>query len=182
MYNYKEESQQVTRQCEADGCAGPGAYRAPKSRAERPDYFWFCLEHVRDYNRQWNYFDGMDGEEIERFQKDASMGHRPTWNFHVPPHYNESIRAQVHAFRTGQELPPRPAAAHAHLPKPCRKALALMELDYPVTLKEIKKRYKELVKRWHPDVNPGDPAAEERFKQLAVSYRALCEHVRNEVE
>ena len=45
-----------TRTCEREGCDEPGQYRAPKNPRNLDDYFWFCKEHVRDYNANWNYF------------------------------------------------------------------------------------------------------------------------------
>jgi DnaJ-class molecular chaperone len=37
----------------------------------------------------------------------------------------------------------------------------------------VKARYKELVKRHHPDANGGDKSAEERFKTVSEAYRTL---------
>jgi DnaJ-class molecular chaperone len=40
---------------------------------------------------------------------------------------------------------------------------------------EIQKAYRKLAKRWHPDVNPGDKAAEERFKRATAAYEILSD-------
>ena len=43
------------------------------------------------------------------------------------------------------------------------------------TLDEIKKAYRKIAMRYHPDKNPGDKRAEERFKEASMAYQALME-------
>mgnify|MGYP000758551286 CR=1 FL=1 len=38
---------------------------------------------------------------------------------------------------------------------------------------EIKKAYRAKCKRWHPDLNPNDPTAEEHFKEVQAAYDAI---------
>ncbi len=71
---------QHVRLCEWDGCEHPGTHRAPKGRGREGEYFLFCLDHVRDYNKSYNYFDGMSDNEVYDYQKAAMTGHRPTWS------------------------------------------------------------------------------------------------------
>lgn len=175
MYNYKEEIAPVTRSCEHSGCTASGEHRAPKDRTEKPEYYWFCLEHVREYNQKWNYFSGMRPEEIEAFQKDAMLGHRPTWNYQTRTQLHaHRLRAKLHHFMQGsstsapEEFVPPISAKH-------RQALHFMELEHPANRKTIKLQYKKLVKQYHPDVNQGDKEAEERFKRITESYRILTE-------
>src|SRR5918999_2760 len=65
--------------CEWKGCRAPGCCRAPKRRTRDGEFYWFCVDHVRQYNASYNYFDGMSHAEIMEFQKGATYGHRPTW-------------------------------------------------------------------------------------------------------
>ena len=53
------------------------------------------------------------------------------------------------------------------------KALNLFNLQSPLTLGQLKTRYKELVKRYHPDANGGDKKSEERLKQVNEAYDVL---------
>src|SRR5262249_29646421 len=72
-------AQPATRGCDHPGCAGDGLYRAPRSRAELSAYYWFCLDHVREYNAAWNYYAGMSELEIEREIRNDTTWQRPTW-------------------------------------------------------------------------------------------------------
>src|SRR5689334_23039053 len=65
--------------CEWAGCQNKGAHRAPKGRENQREYWHFCLDHVREYNQNYNFFSGMNADAVARYQKDAMTGHRPTW-------------------------------------------------------------------------------------------------------
>jgi hypothetical protein len=69
--------------CERAGCAEPGTFRAPKGRAQEGQYWRFCKDHVREYNQSYNYFAGMSDDAVMAYQKDATIGHRPTWSMGV---------------------------------------------------------------------------------------------------
>lgn len=171
------EAPPAPRACEAPDCEAPGAHRAPKSRERLGQYHWFCVEHVREYNATWNFFEGMDRADIENFRTKDIVGHRPTWplGFGSMSGTVNSIRDHFHFF--SQE-----AANTLHgtngvsgrQPKPEeRQALAELELEPETTVDEIKSRYKELVKRHHPDLNGGDKKSEERLKNVNKAYAVL---------
>lgn len=183
-YMVRQELQAASREpgsrcCDHQSCDRDGEYRAPRSRRELRDYYWFCLDHVREYNRAWNYFVGMSQTEIERYQRENVFGHRPTWRIGVRNDgTNGARRRVVDEFGLFEEGPGRCAqtdhGAPEHRFKPGeQKALALMNLDWPVSLKEIKERYKELVKLHHPDANGGDRDSEERLKKIIHAYTHL---------
>ena len=171
--------QAETRACDHPGCAGAGAFRAPRARAPGSGSYWFCLDHVRLYNAAWDFFAGMSQAEIEAYQRDNATWHRPTWRLgttHGEPSENTVwidpfdfiAEAGLNGFRKGGAEPP----AAALIPEE-RQALAALDLEPVVTLQDIKTRYKELAKRFHPDTNGGDKAAEERLKRINQAYTFL---------
>jgi curved DNA-binding protein CbpA len=172
--------------CQWDGCKEPGTHRAPVGRQREGEYFRFCFDHVREYNKSFNYFSGVSAAEIARFQKEALTGHRPTWTIasngsarFAPdfstkrsgrPGHQARMRDPFNLFTT------RPDAAAAQQPKarPLEaKALETLGLEPNATGKAIKARYKELVKRHHPDANGGDRGSEDRFREVIQAYRML---------
>lgn len=170
-----KEEQKTLRICAWPECTNQGEYPAPKSRAQLRDYNWFCLEHIRLYNQAWNYFDGMSEEEITQYQIDATHGHRPTWSMGVTDEEQMVFLQQklLDEIARLRGIIPKKKQGHNPLPPKERDALAVFGLAYPVTRKEIKKRYKELVKRYHPDINNNDKQREEQFKTISQAYKVL---------
>ena len=164
------------RSCARPDCPNEGTHRVPKSRDNLNDHLWFCLEHARAHNETWDYFAGMQESEIEAFRVDAVTGHRPTWplgkrtarprdgSYHFEDPYAVYADVAEKAQPTHHERP---------LSRPQIVALEVLNLDAGATLHQIKARYKELVKRFHPDANGGDRGAEERLKRVIQAYGVL---------
>jgi len=173
--------------CQWDGCKEPGTHRAPVGRMKEGEYFRFCFDHVREYNKGFNYFSGVPDTEVARFQKEAMTGHRPTWKMGVNGASTRSSPdiAQHRSGRAGYynrmrdpfdlfKGPKDPREARERKAKPLEaKALETLGLDTKATGKDIKARYKELVKRHHPDANGGDRGSEDRFRDVLQAYRVL---------
>ena len=174
-----EPSGRPERICDFADCELAGEHRAPKSKTNLDEYFWFCLEHVAAYNRSWNYFTGMDQDEIESFRNEAVTGHRPTWKLGERGYkaWMEDRVRDPHGLFDGPEGGPNSRAGTAKpMLKPTREQrshLAQLDLDETATLQDVKMRYKQLVKRFHPDANGGDKQAEERFKSINEAYSNL---------
>ncbi|WP_084506925.1 J domain-containing protein [Geminicoccus roseus] len=164
------------RTCAWPGCDACGEYRAPLSRASLRDYQWLCLEHVREFNRRWDYFQGMDADEIEAQRRDDVTWSRPTW----PPGLNtadmrlkdpfELLHAHGFTSRSRREAPasrpPTTAQTHAQT----------LGLSLGFSVEELKRRYKTLAKQHHPDLHGGDRHQEERLKQINAAYTWLLAH------
>lgn len=170
-----EEERPATRACDHPGCGQGGEFRAPRSRDSLNEYYWFCLEHVRAYNASWDYYAGMSPEEIESEVRRSTTWERPTWPLGTKGNGRKfSFRMDdpfgffEHDDDEERAKPPRP-------PTPEELAMKTLELtpDAPLTLADLKARYKELVKRHHPDANNGDKGAEERFKRINQAYQTL---------
>lgn len=161
------------RLCDYPDCCHVGGYRAPRSRTLE-DYYWFCLDHVRDYNRAWNYCEGMTPEEIEEQIRLDTVWGRPTWRRSaqgMPRNFDaDRLREDCGAFgRDWADSPPRSQQAGSRE----EDALRTLGLSPPLTLGGLKARYKELVKRFHPDTHGGDKATEEKLKTVIAAYKTL---------
>ena len=134
---------------------------------------------MRQYNAQWDFFDGMNSDEIEEFRRSDVTGHRPTWPMATGRAFrnvwdSENLRDLFGVFgdhgANGQKAN---GGAPGAAPVNDREALAVLNLEPAATRADIKIRFKELVKRHHPDVNGGDRSAEERLKHVIKAYRLL---------
>jgi curved DNA-binding protein CbpA len=162
--------------CDHPGCALTGPYRAPMGRNREGQYFHFCLNHVQAYNKSYNYFSGMSDEAISAYQKDATTGHRPTRPMNVNAKAEPRMRDELTAAEILERLRrvrERQAAQRRTVGNAARKALDQLGLDETATPDAIKQRFKELVKRFHPDANGGDRSMEDRMRAVIEAYNYL---------
>jgi hypothetical protein len=166
--------------CEWAGCTQPGGYRAPKGRNREGQYHNYCLDHVKEYNKSYNYFAGMPDDDVIAYQRSASIGHRPTWSMGVgkgggkpPPDWTETIVDPFGFFTGGKAKRAEEASPQRTLGNFARKSFDALDLEGHETGTEIKARYKELVKRLHPDANGGDRSLEDRLREIIQAYHYL---------
>jgi DnaJ domain len=140
------------RLCDRQGCGKPGDFPAPKSPLSK-DRWLFCQEHAAEYNSQWNYFAGLSDEEAaQRAAEEAAgassyqrSGH---WTWAGPGDGNGVSRAQNDAYRA-------------------------LDLEPGASAADVKASYRRLAKQHHPDANPGDAKAAERFQAVQTAYQIL---------
>ena len=168
--------------CEWPDCEKPGKFPAPKGRDGEKEYHYFCLGHVREYNKDYNYFKGMKDKEVKDFIKSSRTGHRPTWKL--------SDRAKSKGAKKGAtgrvnaddpfnilgdgsnngEIHGRPRRSVRNQEL---KALYEMGLDETATPEAVKTQYKTLLKRLHPDANKGSRANEDKLGKVIKAHEYL---------
>jgi len=177
--------------CDWPNCTESASHRAPKGRNREREYWRFCLQHAREYNQSYNFFDGMSDDAVARFQKDALTGHLPTWRIGM---IGGKGRAKGKASRSFDESfgfedrfgilrefgGPRAGAAQSRaeaerrtVRNAERKALHALGLEDGAAGPDIKARFKELVKRHHPDANGGDRTSEDKLREIIEAYSYL---------
>ena len=176
-----------TQPCEWHGCAHLGGYRAPKGRDQEGKYYNLCLDHVREYNKSYNYFAGMKDDDVVAYQRSASTGHRPTWTMgvnrmddgiiHPNQAWARAFNDPFGIFGGGRERRARGTGPSDADRRPLknleRRSFAVLDLDGGEPGIEIKARYKSLVKQLHPDANGGDRSSEDRLRQIIQAYHYL---------
>ena len=190
--------------CEWPNCGKPGGHPAPKGRGREGEYFSFCIEHVREYNKNYNFFKGMSDEDIVKFQEAITTGHRPTWRMGTNGQQPKSPFFDAHQWGLNGARAQRkqgtsrnrsqgsysmedpftlfgagaaqPDAGQFTPRKPLRpmerKCLRALNLDDTADRDDIKARFKELVKRHHPD-SSGGQGSEDKLRDVIQAYNYL---------
>ncbi|MEE4199459.1 J domain-containing protein [Erythrobacter sp.] len=176
------------RVCEHPTCAEPGEFRAPGYRANGFDgpgeWRWFCLDHVREFNAGYDWFEGMSAEEILAAQSPVngwrreSPGFRPTVGVDGMPRWAdfddplEAISARAGGIRSRAQREAQMAMS-GRFSKDEAEALETMGLGSDTDRRRLRRRYSELVRRYHPDRNGGDRRHEGRLTKVVDAYQTL---------
>jgi DnaJ-like protein len=149
-YGSKREAAQV-RTCDRHGCDKPGLHPAPKS-PNHPDRWYFCEAHAAEYNRRWNYFEGLSAEEAAAREESE----------------RRSADAFVSASHYGWGGPGDGSRSRDEM-----RALGVLEVEADADFDAIKAAYRRLAKANHPDAAPGDADAATRFQAVQAAYDVL---------
>ncbi|MBE6448733.1 MAG: hypothetical protein E7018_05495 [Alphaproteobacteria bacterium] len=154
--------------CDYPGCKEAGEYRAPKDRSLK-SYYWFCLKHVQEYNSKWNYYEGIDAEEDEEQEKKKR---RFKFSSNIKYNFGFDINGNFNFF--DDYSPDYSTIREAKFTKDEKACLQILEIDISeLSVEVLKKQYKKKAKKYHPDLNPNDKSAEEKFKILSTAYKSL---------
>ena len=184
MMSWRQDKTPDTRVCAKDGCTEEGLYKAPRSSHDVRDYIWFCLDHVREYNKSWNYFDGMDEVSMEDAIRQSTTWERPSWKFGTSTQstassfgawsWQASFDDPLGLFNGNNDN--ASASDEKPLTADERQAWSVFGLSPCKDQDKVKKRYKELAKTHHPDANGGSKEAEDRLKTINWAYSILKKH------
>ena len=178
--NLSWESRKTTYLCDHDLCSELGEYKAPKSRLQLYEYYLFCLNHVTAYNKSWDFYRGLNVDQIELSIRKDTVWDRPSWPLRGNP---DNIISQLKEFFNNdyslfeKEKDFQDFLKNTTIEKKLNneeyKSLKILELSLPISLEKIKKKYKKLVKIFHPDVNDNNKKAENHFKEINEAYKIL---------
>jgi len=181
----KSKAEPVSHRCAWPNCTAKAPHKAPKSRTNTREYQYFCIDHIREFNAQWNFFEGMDQKTAREYRDSMATGHRPTWKLGAnpdfpgrnrPPHSGRKPAdggTMDDPFQLFEEGPAAPRQPKRKLPKTVQTAFFVLKLEPSASPEAIKTRYKELVKKFHPDANLGEKGYEERLKRIIEAYQNL---------
>ncbi|WP_107712480.1 J domain-containing protein [Oceanicaulis sp.] len=185
----KTEARQEDKVCEHPQCRAKATARAPKSPANRTEFYWFCQQHAAQYNKEWNFFEGMSEDAAKAHAAADMYGHRPTWGFASGSSARRAAQNASKDFKDGfvdpfnlfgdgpppgQERAQREAEdPNAGMGRLQKRALDTLNLDPKASKSVIRRRYAELVRQYHPDSNGGDRSMEELLQKVVEAYQIL---------
>ena len=160
--------------CDWDNCKKLGSYKAPIEKDNSKRFKLLCLEHIKIFNKKWNYFSNMTNEEIEYFIKSDLTWHKPTKSFNSSENFfnvlwNNALEDKLNIFGSSNFK----NFKKTKLTSTDRDALDIMGLKYEAKWEEIQKQFKSLVKKYHPDKNLGSKKFEDKLKKITLAYSKL---------
>ncbi len=161
--------------CEWKNCKENGKFKAPLEKDNSKNYKWLCERHIKLFNKNWNYFEGMSQREIENFVKSDLTWHRPTQKFGSSDNFfnilwNNALSDKFNLFKEEKifnNLKDR------KLSEKDKDAFKIMELKFDADWSSIQKKFKALVKKFHPDRNAGNKQFEDKLKKVTLAYSHL---------
>ena len=161
--------------CEWDNCNHVGEFKAPLERDNSKTFRWLCKEHIKLFNKNWNYFEGMGQSEIEEFLKSDLTWHRPTQKFGSSDNFfnilwNNALSDKFDFFKNGSVSNKLNGKKLTEKDKDAYKIMGLeINAGWPI----IQKKFKTLVKKFHPDRNSGNKEFEDKLKKITLAYSHL---------
>ena len=161
--------------CEWRKCKEIGKFRAPIEKDNIRNFKWLCEKHIKLFNKKWNYFDGMSQNEIECFLKSDLTWHRPTQKFGSGDNFfnilwNNALSGKFDFFKREQVIN---GLNGRKLSEKDKDAFKIMELELNADWPIIQKKFKTLVKKFHPDKNSGNKEFENKLKKITLAYSHL---------
>ncbi len=160
--------------CDWKNCKEIGKYKAPIEKDNSRNFRYLCLEHIKIFNKSWNYFANMNDEQVEYFIKSDLTWHKPTKSFTSPDNFfkilwNNALEDKTSIFGNTQFS----EFKKSKLSEKDRHALEVLGLKYEAKWPDIQKKFKGLVKKYHPDKNHGSKKYEDILKKITLAYRQL---------
>ena len=161
--------------CEWENCKESGKFKAPLEKNNSKNYKWLCEEHIKFFNKNWNYFEGMSQDEFEVFLKSDLTWHRPTQKFGSSDNFfsilwNNALSDEFNIFKEEKLIN---SLNGRKLTEKDKDAFRIIGLDFNANWASIQKEFKTLVKKFHPDKNSGSKKFEDKLKKITLAYSHL---------
>ncbi len=170
--------------CEWNNCNEEGLYKAPKEKDNSKEYRLLCLEHVREFNKSWNYFSGMSEEQVINFLKSDMTWHKPTQSFSSSDNFfkilwNNTLKDENGKFKDFSNF--------NHMNKfkfnnNDLKAFEILGVGVGLKWAKIQEKFKRLVKKFHPDMNAGNKKFEDKLKVITLAYTQLKNTYKDKID
>ena len=168
----------MENRCHIEGCLKEASYRAPVSPDNLNTYIWFCLNHIKEYNKKWNYFSDMSADEIEEFIENDVIGHRKTKKMcNYNSNYSEKVEKILDSLNSSYIGIDKSNLNPNLYSSKYLNALAVLGIENKnASLNEIKTYFKKIVKELHPDTVGNDKNKTEKLAKVLESYKILKEY------
>ena len=169
--------------CEHKNCKKIGEYKAPIEKDNSKKFKWLCLDHIKEFNKSWDYFRGMSDQEVCDFLKSDMTWHKPTQSFSSSDNFfkilwNNALKDEIDKSKFNSQFSHMEQFRFSHNDV---KAFSILGLSVGLKWKKIQEKFKKLVKKFHPDMNSGNKKYEEKLKLITLAYTQLKNTYREKI-
>ena len=170
--------------CDWNNCSKIAEYKAPVEKDNSRNFRLLCLEHVKEFNKNWNYFSGMTDSEVCEFIKSDSTWHKPTQSFSSSDNFfkilwNDALKDEKDKSKFKNEFNNMNRFKFNHSDI---KAFSILGIDVGLKWEKVQEKFKKLVKKFHPDMNSGNKKFEEKLKLITLAYTQLKNTYRKKID
>ena len=170
--------------CDWNKCTNEGLYRAPKERDNSKDFRLLCLDHVKEFNKNWNYFLGMNDQQVLEFLKSDMIWHKPTQSFSSSDNFfkvlwRNALRDEMDKNNLNNYSNSMNKFKFTHNDI---KAFSILGVTVGLKWEKIQVKFKKLVKKFHPDMNSGNKKFEDKLKVITLAYTQLKNTYREKID
>ena len=170
--------------CDWNNCFEEAHYKAPVEKDNSKKYRMLCLNHVKEFNKNWNYFEGMDDNQIYEFVKSDMTWHKPTQSFTSSDNFfkilwNNAMKDELNKTNFKDHF------NHMNQFKFNQndmKAFDILNISVGIKWEKIQEKFKKLVKKFHPDINAGNKKYEDKLKLITLAYTQLKNTYREKID
>ena len=169
--------------CDWNNCKEQGKYKAPVEKDNSKKYRLLCLEHVKEFNKNWNYFSGMNDNQIYNFIKSDLTWHKPTQSFTSSDNFfkvlwNNALNDSIFINKIGKDQ----SSNRLNFDHNDIKAFNILGLSVGLKWEKVQEKFKKLVKKFHPDMNAGNKKFEDKLKVITLAYTQLKNTYRKKID
>ena len=161
--------------CDWNNCRNTGEYKAPVEKDNSKNFRLLCLEHVKVFNKNWNYFSGMSDQQIYEFIKSDMTWHKPTQSFSSSDNFfktlwKSALKDEIDKIKFTKDFNHIKEFKFNHNDI---KAFSVLGISIGLKWEKIQEKFKKLVKKFHPDMNAGNKKYEDKLKVITLAYTQL---------
>ena len=170
--------------CDWEKCKELGEYKAPIEKDNSRKFRMLCLKHVKEFNKNWNYFSGMNDNQVISFLKSDMTWHKPTQSFSSSDNFfkvlwNNTLKDEFDYKKVKSDYNYMRQFKFDHKDI---KAFEILGLSIGMKWPKIQEKFKILVKKFHPDMNLGNKKYEEKLKLITLAYTQLKNTYREKID
>ena len=170
--------------CAWENCFEIGEYRAPTEKDNSKKYKLLCLVHIKEFNKNWNYFSDMTESEIFDFLKSDMTWHKPTQSFSSSDNFFKILwnNALKDELKSANFINKQNNLKKFKFNNNDIKAFSVLGISVGLKWSKVQEKFKKLVKKFHPDMNAGNKKYEDKLKVITLAYTQLKNTYRTKID